>query len=443
MKLSDHQVWVRHNQYTAFTLRAASKNINHFGHQSAEQQPKTESSQFYAPRAYTASEITEFEQVPVQAIKFNVPKDMVLTDAEKLQLKKNIAETNRLLLARRRFPNPSNVFNASIVEMEGGLWGRGVGAEGHQEFPVCAEKSAICDALTRQSELIMDNPEQNASNDSQLGVAPLRLPKVQRVFHAGDRLKPCGDCLDWMHAGTFFDPTTQIVRLYSRMSENPYSKVSEWVVDIKRAKDFLPLNYGQHISYSPYRVRFIPVEYSDNAKLAIKRLNLNDDKVKRLMEKAQHCYQLFTASSTLNLAPRTQHNMAAAVMLEDGTTASSPFVEIRRGIQIFPELSAFNQAIKKSVNNLEQGLRKVVAIAYFGQNPEFPKPSMLHAFSYPTWGGPDALVMTIKDNRIVVNTISDYLKGRDYYQHITKLSARRQFQLQNEERAREQANQSV
>jgi cytidine deaminase len=333
-----------------------------------------------------------------------------------------LLEVNKLILARRQFPNPSNIYNGSLVEMDGGLWGRGVGAEGHQEFPVCAEKSAICDALTRQSENIMDS--ENDNHQSIINKTMMNaFPKVNRIFHAGDRLKPCGECLDWMNSGVFFKPNTEIVRLYKEPVAN---NTIPWVIDVRQVQDLLPMSLKREISYTPYRTQFLPLALSPDTKRVMAKTKMTEQSLMNLMEKAQSRYFLFSRITAINLTPRTHQNMSAAVLLDDGNMSAAPYLEVRRGIQIQPDMAAFTSVLQKSAQAKEKMARKVTAVAYFGQNPEFPRPSVLHGFSHEAWGSYDVVILTIEDNKIMAKTIREYLQD-DYSRYKTKLSARREI----------------
>ena len=249
MRLSNIQPHIHSHHYLKPNAQAAlflGQNAIRFGQALV---PHDELSiSLTSPKELTSSDVKQFEQTPIDAIDFRVSPGVVLTEKEKQHFKNRLLEVNKLILARRQFPNPSNIYNGSLVEMDGGLWGRGVGAEGHQEFPVCAEKSAICDALTRQSENIMDS--ENDNHQSIINKTMMNaFPKVNRIFHAGDRLKPCGECLDWMNSGVFFKPNTEIVRLYKEPVAN---NTIPWVIDVRQVQDLLPMSLKREISYTLY-----------------------------------------------------------------------------------------------------------------------------------------------------------------------------------------------
>ena len=115
------------------------------------------------------------------------------------------------------------------------------------------------------------------------------------------------------------------------------------------------------------------------------------------------------------LTPRTLRNMAASVLLSDGTMAAAPYIEIRRFSQSSPDFAAFNSALQQSpyfkthTAGENISLPRINAIAYYGSNADFPAAAQLNSFSHRNWGGPETLIVTPNDAGIQVRTIADYL----------------------------------
>lgn len=361
----------------------------------------------------TAADIKQLRNLPLSGIRFKDTQNRNFTEAEKRQILDKLIEVNELALKYREYKNVSGIYNSSIVEMSNGVVGKGTGAEGHVEMPVCSEQGAIADAMRLTTSKLMLSP--NAIPDSALKA----VPKALRVFHAGDRLQPCANCMDWMHSGIFFSPETEIVSLHKVGNGH-----KGFEIDLKQGKDILPLSLSEAASFSSKPLAYLPVQLSENAKRVMnggKKFNQND--LRRLLSRAKQDY--FRALYQFNLKPRTRLGVSSAVLLESGHVAQSPHIELRRSTHAMPDLTAFSIALTKTLDmhSSEKSSPKVFAVAYFGVDPDFPRPSNLNAFAHPNWGSPEVLVVSVHNDVIKVRTISDYLPY-DFHKHKLKLSTR-------------------
>ena len=360
-------------------------------------------------------DLGRLKKTPVSEIRFRDTNNRTFSDEQKKDMLHKIIEVNEMALKYHKYVVSSSIYNSTLVEMNNGVIGKSVGAEGHQEMPVCAEQGAIADAMKQT----VSRVDLKMLDDSGSPLSRKNMPKAQRVFHAGDRLQPCGSCLDWMQAGNFFRPDTEILALHKVGGNN-----KEFLIDIKYVKDLIPLSFTERGSFSNKPLEYLPIHLSDNAKRVLRNSDrFNQEDLKRLLALAKRDY--FDALYNFNLKPRTRLGVSTALLLESGHVAAAPHIELRRSIHAMPDITAFSKALAKNMDMHNRQLKnpKVFAVAYFGVDPEIPRPYNLNAFAHPNWGSSDVIIISIQGDIIKARTIGDYLPY-DFHKYKIKLSTR-------------------
>lgn len=324
---------------------------------------------------------------------------------EKLLSLHQVAKANQM---RPVSGNHSGYYFTAEAILENGKSYMGINGEGAPWKTVCAEQAALLNAETDQR----FKPSANGME---------KPPKITWLLMANQQfgvpVSPCPECLDWMRDGKAFAPNTTVVTLRRDPANGRLFLHAQTVRDILA-------NTMQHSpSLSYYDIGMLPVTYTPNAYRALVQKGLTLDTMKALMNQAKQAYL------TTKTAVSTQKNQGASVLVGGNAysaaklewwsprfTENPDIMAAVKGVQdCLQRWTQHWMAWSQWLGNIPPWKPRVEAVAYFGEDPAYPKPSSLGRLMYPHWGGRDTLVLTLRHNTLNIHTAEELL-NTDYFQ---------------------------
>ncbi len=306
-------------------------------------------------------------------------------------------------LAPHRYQNASNAYFVSKLVMEGGQTFEGVNIESGLENTICSERVAAGNAETALRNQPLPNDPGQAN------------PKVKMLLLAnqtlGGHAAPCPCCMEWMGQHRYFSPDTMILSL---RKDEAFGKL---VLKATTLKDMLPLNGPKQPSLANGPVQTLPAEYTGKARQIITQKNISEYQLRAMMQQAWQTYHY------ARIGQLAQKNQAAAVLVGGQVYAAPKLGWHTARFHEDPDTTAATVGIQTQNHRnawyAAQGYAlapspKVDAVAYYGEDENYPRITGLGKMAYPGFGGKDTLVVTIRNDRLFVSTIGDHF-NTDYF----------------------------
>lgn len=345
--------------------------------------------------------------IQIEASRSVPMRDLVTAKADilaRLLINHQIALNNRE--RARIFPqlaNPTGNYYVAEAIYCNGQSSKGVNLEAGPRTTMCAEQSALANIQTQQRTAPI-----SARDVTSMPQLKWLLVSTTRP---GQTIDPCQQCLDWLR----HEPQATVVTL----RRNAQGRL---VLYAQAVRDMLPLAGETTASMALEPIHRLPVIYSPKAYQVMQRRNIRLPQLKHLMTEAQRRYKQVNTTTSPD-----QTNQAAAVMVNGEVYTANTMQWWSRRMVEDPDVLAATHGIQHMLAwqsacaayygknpgawwMLSQVQRpRVDAIAYYGEDSNYPKPSSLGKLMHPHWGGRDILVLTVRKNTLYVHTAQDYV----------------------------------
>lgn len=310
------------------------------------------------------------------------------------------------------YANPTGSYFVAEAVTTSGQTFQGMNIEVDGQTTMCAEQTAT---------IAMENAFKQAAiaNPGSLQ----EKPKIAVMFIAnqnlGQLISPCLNCQDCLASHPAFSADT----VFLTFRRDPGS--GQFYIHAQTVRDILPTaKTPQQPSMSAYPITMLPAGYTPKAQWVMAQKGLNDYQLRGLMSQTQQQYLGTKAAGS------SQVNQAAGVLVQGQAYTASKQEWWSPRVSESPEVLAAASGIQDQVRKTRPGQApwgaispgintnpKVDVVAYYGEETTGPRPSALGKLAYPTYGGPDTLVMKIRNNQLQVSTIGEELPS-DYFQSI-------------------------
>lgn len=393
-------------------------------------------------------EVQQLLQGPLHVV---TPPGLTLSDQDVKGLLSDIVQAHKIARRHKVFvtgtQDKSNGVNGdmygaweflgSVVTMNNGVKATATNFEPNAYNVTCAERAAMIRGLNQGIEQMEDRFFQEST------LAPQVKPQLkikQLVISSSRPLGShfdsfCFECLKWFSNPDYCEPSARVASLVK-------DPKGQWVLEVRRISDILPLLGETGPSVTGQRINQLPVALSDSARQIIESggVRLDRPTLNHLMVMARQSYY---DNQSVKFPER---NYATSVLFDSGQAMTRSRFDFKRRLAYRPELRAiadgiqYNQSSdlvgpyrstwwtrpqfymrqtqKASMNALGLDLTgpdpyragQVKLICYYGNYKDIPAvDSIAMLASFPP-AGLNTLIAVIRDNRINVRTIGDYIK---------------------------------
>jgi hypothetical protein len=340
-----------------------------------------------------------------QTIRVEKPDSVEIGD--KAVIVENFLKAHEQALKNQALGNESGRYWGYAVQLANGRWGvtGNIEVDYSRDKGMCAERSGLISAwnqaLQRMSlPKLLSSPRYLKRQQEGLKIKAFVAASTEMF----DPLigHPCSECQGWMAAtNKYFSPDTLIIALRKDSPE----KGSGLYLEVKRIRDIMPLIGTQQPSMADiHSIPQLPIDYSPSAQTVLTALSKNYPYPVDFHHLLQTAGQTYVNTPTADLSGKFE---AAAVQFEDDTVSSSARYDWTQRWMESPERLAI---AKTHQDTLKQGHESghMVAIAYYGEDKDYPSPETIGLLAQKHRGSKDILIAVIENNRIQVRTFQDY-----------------------------------
>ncbi len=329
---------------------------------------------------------------------------------QKVTLITHALEAHELALKHQALGNYSNDYRATHISLKNGTTAMATNLELNEgKSTPCGERSAVIAAVNQAIRALpLARLQQASGSDIAMISEGLKANVlVMATSNLKDYAEVCSDCETWMADKKLFSPDT----LFVSLGQTPHGAFS---LRVQRLIDRMPRWGKQHPSVftdgQTFETANVDPLLSKRAQQVLAAKPYLVSQVQPLLQQAK---AEFDANRT---AWAPERNTAAAVMLSSSTSTlptlhryAAPLFSWKRRWYEAPDLLAASWGYQDLTNRLQAQDVRIQAVAYYGNDSQFPLPTNLGRLAQATRGGLDTLVVVLEHNRIHVRTIADYL----------------------------------
>lgn len=332
-----------------------------------------------------------------------------ITDAQKELYIEKVLEAHEHAQKNILSGNITGSAYATNIEIKDGSWVLATNFNNtrNEISNFCGERSAIVGAFNKWLKSLslfkLNKDEQyNFSHQQNNGfkIKTLAMASAKKIGTDRNAASPCADCLSWLNTERFIADNTKIVTLLK--------DGSKYTLSIRNVKDYLP-HRGEYSSIINNRksLKDLDFEISPLARESMEKYGISKKDIIRLLQGAKNAY------SNNKHAKFTSQNVGASVMDEWGNVTSAKKIEWSKRWFVEP----LEYAAAKALESQEPGA-KIIACGYYGtgstrQNGKVQRDGVVSLQTLgrikTDRGNSDTIVALIRNNKIAVRTIGDYM----------------------------------